>query len=56
MNDFEHHMKAEFDLYGKIEIPIGTWHKLSNKTSSPLRIIEIQYGEQCMEDDIERIE
>ena len=56
MNDFEHHMKAEFDLYGKIEIPIGTWHKLSNKTSSPLRIIEIHYGEQCMEDDIERIE
>jgi cytidyltransferase-like protein len=38
-----------------LEIPSGTWHQLSNQTDNPLRIVEIQYGENCMEEDIERI-
>lgn len=35
---------------------IGTnqWHRLCNETEKPLRIIEIQYGEQCKEEDIIR--
>ncbi len=30
------------------------WHQLHNPTDSPLKIIEIQYGECCEEEDIER--
>lgn len=30
------------------------WHKLSNETDKPLKIIEIQYGVNCREEDIER--
>lgn len=32
------------------------WHQLSNPGTEPVRIIEIQYGEQCAEDDIQRID
>lgn len=32
----------------------GEWHQLHNPTSEPLKIIEIQYGERCEEEDIER--
>jgi cytidyltransferase-like protein len=31
------------------------WHQLKNDTDQPLKIIEIQYGDQCSEDDIERL-
>lgn len=36
---------------------IGTheWHQLANETDQPLRIIEIQYGAECSEQDIERL-
>jgi D-beta-D-heptose 7-phosphate kinase/D-beta-D-heptose 1-phosphate adenosyltransferase len=37
-----------------IWIPIGTWHQLCNETDKPLKLIEIQYGENCVEEDIER--
>jgi cytidyltransferase-like protein len=37
-----------------IDIPVGAWHQLSNPFDKPCRIVEIQYGEQCIEDDIER--
>jgi D-beta-D-heptose 7-phosphate kinase/D-beta-D-heptose 1-phosphate adenosyltransferase len=30
------------------------WHQLVNKTNAPLKVIEIQFGEQCAEEDIER--
>lgn len=31
------------------------WHQLANETNEPLRLIEIQYGEDCVEDDITRL-
>ena len=37
-----------------IHIPIGSWHQLKNDTDKTLRIVEIQYGENCIEQDIER--
>lgn len=37
-----------------IAIPVGAWHQLSNPFDQPCRIVEIQYGEQCIEEDIER--
>ena len=30
------------------------WHQLVNKSDTPLKVIEIQFGEQCSEEDIER--
>ena len=32
----------------------GDWHKLENKGDEDLHIVEIQYGEKCEEEDIER--
>jgi mannose-6-phosphate isomerase-like protein (cupin superfamily) len=37
-------------------IPEEQWHQLSNPYTRPCRIIEIQYGDQCVEEDIERKE
>ena len=34
-------------------IPVGTWHKVRNPYAEPCHIIEIQYGHDCREDDIE---
>jgi cytidyltransferase-like protein len=32
----------------------GQWHQLINQTTEPVRIVEIQYGEKCDEEDIIR--
>ena len=37
-----------------IIINANQWHQLSNPGKDPLSVIEIQYGEKCEEDDIER--
>jgi D-beta-D-heptose 7-phosphate kinase/D-beta-D-heptose 1-phosphate adenosyltransferase len=45
------------DRYTKhqaLHIPKTQWHMLVNETDSPLRIVEIQYGTNCVEEDIER--
>jgi cytidyltransferase-like protein len=36
-------------------IHLGEWHQLCNETDQPLRLIEIQYGSDCVEEDIERL-
>ena len=38
-----------------LRIDEGQWHQLVNETDKPVKIIEIQYGENCIEDDIERV-
>lgn len=35
-------------------IRLNQWHQLCNETDQPLRLIEIQYGHNCVEQDIER--
>ena len=40
--------------HDKIEIPVGCWHQLVNSSDEPCRIIEIQFGKKCVEEDIER--
>ena len=45
------------DLYHKndfINIPVEKWHKPANISNSMCVICEIQYGEECIEEDIER--
>ena len=45
---------GEFKMFDKLHIDKEEWHQLANETESPLKIIEIQYGSECLEDDIER--
>jgi cytidyltransferase-like protein len=35
-------------------IQLNEWHQLCNETDKPLKLIEIQYGDNCVEEDIER--
>lgn len=37
-----------------LTIPMQQWHQLTNPFDVPVKLIEIQYGEQCVEEDIER--
>jgi len=37
-----------------VQIGVGQWHQLSNPFTIPCRLVEIQYGEECIEEDIER--
>jgi cytidyltransferase-like protein len=38
----------------EFKIPVGEWHQLTNPYDVPCKIVEIQYGEKCIEEDIER--
>jgi D-beta-D-heptose 7-phosphate kinase/D-beta-D-heptose 1-phosphate adenosyltransferase len=38
----------------QIFIQTNDWHKLSNPHNEPCKIVEIQYGTECVEEDIER--
>ena len=40
--------------FDTVHIPNNSWHQLANETNEPLKIIEIQYGQECIEEDIER--
>jgi cytidyltransferase-like protein len=35
-------------------VPIAEWHQLTNPYDVPVKVVEIQYGENCIEEDIER--
>lgn len=43
-----------YKKFDTVHIDKGQWHRLCNETADPLKIIEIQYGDKCEEDDIER--
>ena len=44
LNKFDHYL-----------VPVGHWHQVSNYSNTKTHIIEIQYGEDCIESDIERL-
>ena len=43
-----------FGPHTHIHINRNEWHQLCNETDRPLKIVEIQYGDVCVEEDIER--
>lgn len=45
---------GEFKQFDHIHIDRNQWHQLCNTSNQPLKIIEIQYGDACVEEDIER--
>ena len=56
INDHIHTIFAGQDKNSNQSLYISTneWHQLANETSQPLKLIEIQYGDSCIEEDIER--
>ena len=45
---------AELTKHQEYKIPVAEWHQLTNPYDVPCKIVEIQYGENCIEEDIER--
>lgn len=46
---------VHMQMFDRFDIPVGHWHQLRNDTNQELLVLEIQYGEDCNEDDIERL-
>ncbi len=44
---------GKFDDY---HVPVGKWHQITNPFDETCHLIEIQYGEACVEEDIERVD
>jgi len=45
---------AMLDKHNQLHVAVQEWHQLTNPYEHPLKIVEIQYGENCVEEDIER--
>ena len=52
--DGESTFLAECEEHQNLMIFRHRWHQLANLTTRPLKIIEIQYGDLCEEEDIDR--
>ena len=50
----DHDLVGHYKTHQSIHIAKNQWHMLCNETDLPLKMIEIQYGENCIEEDIER--
>ena len=53
-SDFE--LMGEYKKHDSVHIAQNEWHMLTNETKEPCRIVEIQFGKSCREDDILRVE
>jgi len=47
-------LQGRYGRHEYLHIGLNEWHQLVNEDSNPLKIVEIQYGERCEEEDIER--
>ena len=47
--------KVKLNKYDHYVVPAKEWHQIINTFSEPVHLIEIQYGDECIEEDIERI-
>lgn len=45
---------VEINAHSSHIVPKNEWHQLTNPFDTPCKIVEIQYGENCDESDIER--
>jgi D-beta-D-heptose 7-phosphate kinase/D-beta-D-heptose 1-phosphate adenosyltransferase len=53
-NSSDHELVGHFGVHEHIWIAKNQWHMLCNETDQPIKLIEIQYGDNCVEEDIER--
>jgi cytidyltransferase-like protein len=54
MSSGYHLPSVKLSKHDQLDILVNEWHQLINNTDRPLKIVEIQYGEECIEEDIER--
>jgi D-beta-D-heptose 7-phosphate kinase/D-beta-D-heptose 1-phosphate adenosyltransferase len=47
-------IKCQMTMHEHTFINVNEWHQLCNENNEPLKLIEIQYGNRCIEEDIER--
>ena len=50
----DYELQGKYNMFDNLHFNRGEWHMLSNETGESLRIVEIQYGSECNEADIER--
>lgn len=46
--------EINLDKHNSLHVELGDWHQIINPFNEPCKIIEIQYGKETIEDDIER--
>ncbi len=46
----------QLNKYDYYHVPVGQWHQIANPLDDVCHLIEIQYGEACIEEDIEKID
>jgi cytidyltransferase-like protein len=54
-NDINDIKKIKLNTYEHHIVLAEEWHQIINPYDQPVHIIEIQYGDKCIEEDIERI-
>ena len=54
-NDLKKIEKVQLHKFDYHIVNVKDWHQISNPFRRPVHLIEIQYGDECREDDIERI-
>ena len=47
-------LRYQMTVHSSCWIDRNEWHQLCNETDQPLRLIEIQFGDNCVEEDIQR--
>jgi len=45
--------KIKLEKFDHYLVPVGEWHQITNPFKNNCHIIEIQYGEKCIEEDIQ---
>ena len=54
-DDPEKYEEIILDEESYFHIPVGSWHQITNPYNEVCHLIEIQYGEKTIEEDIERL-
>jgi mannose-6-phosphate isomerase-like protein (cupin superfamily) len=52
----ENRQTVTLKKFDKYLAKVGDWHQITNPFDQPCHLIEIQYGEEVSEDDIERLD
>ena len=55
-DDPENKKSIQLNKFDHYLVPLGDWHQITNPFYEACHLIEIQYGEECVEEDIERTE
>ena len=50
----DYELQGKYNMFDNLHFNRGEWHMLANESTESLRIVEIQYGSECSEDDILR--